>query len=547
MSKLLSRFPTGYQPNPSQVKLLSSIDSAFNQGYKFVVCSAPTGSGKSFISKTLGNASGEPSEEFKDLVNSYQIYKKNNLGGYSYEHEADNEPVFGAMALTITKALQDQYEDLFPDTSILKGKNNYQCSYDTDFTVDRAPCLYVSSIRDTCCSQNTCPYYNARNEALTSRFTALNYSMFFSLPGHVKRREYLICDEAAELEDQLVKMFSCQIAFDTLKQSDIFVPAVPSDKQYDKVRHWLHTLSESIGDRVDDLKNIINSLSKKVKSNTNEHKNELMKLRELHNKIRLLIDTWHDSEYIVEKESTGISFTPLKVNKLSGRVFEHADKVVLMSATIIDVDNFCKTLGIEKSDFKYIEAPSSFSPDKAPILVSTKTKLNHYNLKNSLPGIVKQIKHICNEHGDVKGIIHSQSNFITNYIKNNINNDRFLYREPGRRNESILEQHYTTDEATVLVSPSMSHGVDLKDNLARFQIIIKAPYLPLNDARTKKLMQADFNWYQNKMISSFIQAAGRGIRSADDYCITYVLDAAIIEAVIKNKSKIPKYFIERFI
>ncbi len=42
--------------------------------------------------------------------------------------------------------------------------------------------------------------------------------MFFSLPGHVKKRQYLICDEAAELEDQLVKEFSCNINFEMLNK-----------------------------------------------------------------------------------------------------------------------------------------------------------------------------------------------------------------------------------------------------------------------------------------------------------------------------------------
>jgi superfamily II DNA or RNA helicase len=57
MTNILSKFPDTFTPNKQQVKLLSNIDQAFKDGYKFVVCSAPTGSGKSFISKTLGNDS----------------------------------------------------------------------------------------------------------------------------------------------------------------------------------------------------------------------------------------------------------------------------------------------------------------------------------------------------------------------------------------------------------------------------------------------------------------------------------------------------------
>ena len=45
ISRLLQKFPEGYDPNPSQVKLLKNIDDAFDNGHKFVICNAPTGSG----------------------------------------------------------------------------------------------------------------------------------------------------------------------------------------------------------------------------------------------------------------------------------------------------------------------------------------------------------------------------------------------------------------------------------------------------------------------------------------------------------------------
>ena len=68
---LLKSFPDSYTPNPAQVKLLKNIDQAFTDGYKFVVCNAPTGSGKSFISKTVSNVSREATKEFRELVTNY--------------------------------------------------------------------------------------------------------------------------------------------------------------------------------------------------------------------------------------------------------------------------------------------------------------------------------------------------------------------------------------------------------------------------------------------------------------------------------------------
>ena len=544
--RLLDSFPSNFKPNKSQVDLITSIETAFDEGFKFVVCSAPTGSGKSFISKTLGNTSNPPTDMFKDLVNSYRIFKQNNLGGYQDEEDANMQEPFGAFALTITKALQDQYKELFDDVDVLKGKSNYQCTYDTNFTVENAPCVHIKSLKESCCKQNSCTYYAAKNKAILSTFATLNYNMFFALPNHVKRKQYLICDEASELEDQLVKEFSCSINFEMLKKATVVVRPFPGDDNYGHVGRWINMLCQDVAERVEEIRDILTKrLSKLTPLAQGEKKNELSLLLNLHSKLRMIIDTWHDSEYLFERSPKGINLTPLKVDQLASHLFKCADKVILMSATIIDPYNFCKTLGIDK--YKYIEADSTFDPKKAPIYVNTKVKLNYSNLNANLPVIVSQIKKICKHHEHEKGLIHTQTNTITKYLQDNITDDRMLFREPGIRNEEILEKHYSSNKPTVMASPSMSHGVDLKDDLARFQIIIKAPYLPTNDKRVSRMMKLDSSWYMNKMLSSFIQSCGRGIRSGKDHCVTYILDAAIVECIVKNKNKIPKYFLDRFV
>lgn len=544
MIGIINSFPEGFNPNSQQVKLLRNIDQAFEDGYKFVVCSAPTGSGKSFISKTLGNQSKSCSKTFTSAVDTYNIFKRTQTGGYQCEDIVEEEVPFGAFALTITKALQDQYKDLFNETDVLKGKSNYQCSYDENYTADTAPCLMVKTIKESCWSKKSCPYYEARNKAVLSNFATLNYNMFFALPSHVKRKQYIICDEASELEDQIVKEFSCQLNFELLKKSEIVIKPLPGDNDYGKIGRWLSMLLADIEERIEDLKEIVSKADNKASLFITDRKIELIILLNIQSKIKTLIDTWHDSEYIIERLVTGVNFTPLKVDKLSSHIFDYADKVVLMSATIIDPPSFCKTLGITK--FKYVEADSTFDANKAPIYTTTKIKLNYANLKANLPKIARQIKDLCDHHKEEKGVIHTQTNTITNYLRDTLGDNRILYREPGVRNESILEMHQMSKTPTILASPSMSHGVDLKGDLARFQIIIKAPYLPTTDKRVEKMMKIDSNWYINKMLSAFIQSCGRGVRSKKDYCTTYVLDAAIIEAIIKNKHKIPKYFLERF-
>lgn len=547
---LLQHFPESYTPNTAQVKLLANIDQAFKDGYKFVVCCAPTGSGKSFISKTISNSSKEPSNEFVELITSYNAFKHGHGGGYTSADECSDTPSFGAFALTITKSLQDQYKEMFDDISVLKGKSNYKCVVDDNYNVEMAPCAVLKSLKEDCWSKNKCPYYNSRNQALISTFATLNYNMFFSLPDHVKRREYLVCDEASELEDQLVKQFTCTINFDVLRKSEIVISPFDSSN-YSKAYKWVSLMKNRINERIDIIKELVKrGVSSKggklaSKNHVDNLKTEIINLRGILTKLNILEETWSFCEYIFETDIKSISFVPLKVDKLSKFLFNFGDKVVLMSATIIDHKNYCKSLGIEK--YKYIEVDSSFDAKNAPIYVNTKVKLCYSNLNQNLPNLKKQIMEICEYHKNEKGLIHTHTNTITNYLNRNINEKRFLFREPGVNNEDILLQHYESSDPTVLVSPSMGYGVDLKDDLARFQIIIKAPYLPMNDKRIEKLMKLDASWYTNKMLGTLIQSCGRAVRSKLDYCATYILDGAIIESVIKNKNKLPKYFLDRFV
>jgi Rad3-related DNA helicase len=167
-----------------------------------------------------------------------------------------------------------------------------------------------------------------------------------------------------------------------------------------------------------------------------------------------------------------------------------------------------------------------------------------------LPKVVKQIEYLLDHHKDDKGIIHTHSHKITTSIKELLyesdHYDRLLFRETGSNNEDILQEHTVSDIPSVLVSPSLTYGVDLKDDLGRFQIIVKLPYLPLSSKRIKQLFEEDKSWYENKMLNNLVQATGRTTRSEEDYSTTYILDGNIKNTMRRAGHKLPKHFIDRF-
>ena len=536
MSNLILNFPESYTPSSSQVKILKKIEQSISNGEKFIVCNAPTGSGKSFFAPTLAKYIGGPSDTWKSRVDDYSIF------GDKGSEYAIEEDLFGVYALTITKSLQDQYKNSFEFASVLKGQSNYQCNYDEMLTVDVAPCIYIPTLKKECWSCNRCSYYNDRNSMLKSDFATLNYSMYFSLPDHLKKRKILVLDEASELEEQLVSQFTCEIDFMFLKKTSIKITAFPSEEKSSNVLSWLGGLLAEMKNTIDSYLDYFKE-TKNKNSEFHKKKSEYSKLLNISKNIELLIETYYDSQYIIEHNESILKFIPLKIDKLSKRLFDNADHVILLSATIIDPINFCNTLGISK--YAYVEVDSVFDSSKSPIYILAKQKINYSNLKSLLPKICKQIEGILEEHNEEKGIIHTHTQFIADYIRDNVDTNRLLCRELGVSNDVILEKHSKTTKPTVLVSPSMTYGVDLKGDLAKFQIILKAPWLPTKDSRVERMMKIDKNWYANKMLCNLVQACGRGVRSTSDECITYILDGSIFDTIAKNKKKLPKYFLDR--
>ena len=336
--KLLNFFPKDYEPSTSQIEIIKQVDQAFSSNYKFCIVSAPTGTGKSFLSATLSNASNPPTAKLIEQINSYSAYKQDFSGNYINQVECEKEPPFGSATLTITKSLQDQYKDLFNEYTIFKGKTNYICEVDKISTVDTAPCLLAPRLKEDCWKCNKCLYYNSRNEALLSRHTVLNYKLFLHLPRHLKRKNYIICDEASELENELVKMFSLYIDIKKIGKLGIRVTR-PKTLYSSDVYDWLTNLSLEISDYIDQLIKQYNKNSNIVIG----EKNKISSLKMLYMQINTCVNEWKSCEWVIDEvEKNILIITPLTVNTLTKHIFDYGDQIVLMSATIIDHKKFAK-------------------------------------------------------------------------------------------------------------------------------------------------------------------------------------------------------------
>lgn len=533
-------FPEGKTPFPHQKKALLKIEEAIRNGTKFILVHAPTGSGKSYIASTLSNASNDIPLQYRNTIFDYSVYRDEDV----FDSVSNMGRESGSYILTTTKSLQDQYEEEFKNIgSVLKGKSNYQCEVDDQYSADLAPCSMSKKLLNDCMDCDRCPYYKAANNTFTTKMAILNYSKYLNLKSHLKNKEILICDECSELETEIVNYYAISISYKKLKMCGINIEQLETEKPQ-KVKVWLVDLLKQIRNRIE-------SLQPKFGLNGPNDTLVMAKVRVLNEYLRSIdrmLDTWESCEYIIEiQDNDGdceVSITPFTIDNLTKDLFSKVKYVVMMSATIVDHKKEMEALGIK--EYAYIDVESSFDPNKSPIYCLPHYPLSYKTKKQNLPKILDYVEKIVEHHSGEKGIIHTHSFDITQAIKNRLFGKRFLYREEGTKNEEIVIQHSIRKDDTVLISPSLTMGLDLKGDLGKWQIIIKLPYPSLANKRIKKFFNEYPNWYQRQMLKQLVQASGRCTRSKLDESVTYILDGNIIYTLQNNKRNLPSHFLDRF-
>lgn len=88
----------------------------------------------------------------------------------------------------------------------------------------------------------------------------------------------------------------------------------------------------------------------------------------------------------------------------------------------------------------------------------------------------------------------------------------------------------------------MAEGVDLRDDISRFQILCKVPYPYLGDKLIRKRMNKWKWWYALQTAKLIVQSVGRSIRSKDDFAVTYMLDGDWERFYARNQDSFPDDF-----
>ena len=215
-----------------------------------------------------------------------------------------------------------------------------------------------------------------------------------------------------------------------------------------------------------------------------------------------------------------------------------------MSAAFLPANVLCKTLGIDRDEVNYMQIPSTFPAERRPVHIWPVCSISAKTVEAEVPKLVKGIKRILSRHPNEKGIIHCVSFKLAKSIMEGVRSTRLITHDSSNK-QDVVDSFINGNGNAVILSPSLERGLSLDGDLCRFVVFAKAPFLSLGDKVVSRRIyssQVGKLWYKSEMMLAVLQGAGRGMRSADDYCVTYLVDDQINKAYTTSPSIWPEWF-----
>jgi ATP-dependent DNA helicase DinG len=525
-------FPLKYKPNQLQLQALEFLKNSINTGKRISTMCLGTGTGKSYLTILF-------STWYKNYIN----------------------PDSRIDILTNSIVLTDQYIRDFDFIKNYKGQSNYNCDkFSTNCKIGRELCKVLKSPCDKC------PYEIAKERWINTDIGILNFHLFSTLTFYqkdiLKKRNsnVLIIDEGHLIESVISDFLSCAISAKILKKcgltlkeieilDDRFISKIKTiDKYLDFLeRKLIPTLEEKLNKFELEIKKMSGKNRIEITNFVQSIESKLLSFKQLfesHKKdpSNIVLDIEIDKK---DKMYSGIKLISQHIwigDYLNEYIYKHYDHVIFMTATIGLRDVFSFVNGLDPKLTSYLEIETPFKLENRPIYyIKGIGRMNLSSKEETFKKQIVWINKILKKYENKKGIIHCTTYEISNWIKENIQNERLLFHDPENKDE-ILEKHLQNSEPTVIVSPSMSNGIDLKDNNARFSIILKIPYPTLGSKKIVSRKNSNKDYYSNATISELLQMVGRGVRNDDDYCDTFILDSNFSDLLKYNSHMIPKYF-----
>jgi len=515
---MLEYFPKELdEPRQQQVEGLTFANNVFASGIKVVVLEMPTGSGKSGVAITASRAFG------------------------------------GGIIACPTIQLQAQYIKDFDNVAPLIGRGRFPCLKKDENAADciplihegripkkpphemscaAAPCLnkpYTKRqrIKDECENLGGCPHQHSIDVAQESETIIANlHSLMYcvSLNEIIQPRRILIIDEAHDLKKFMRDFLKVKFKIRRRVDPKELIPLKESSD-------WLNWLKSP--DQLDLL------------INTEMRDSYLERLEKLEKIGETVFQHWRDEDdgYL------WIEFTPVSIaNACQSMLFSLADKIILMSGTIYNKDVFLRPLGINPNDAAFLRINSDFPVENRRVILPRirNLDLSHKNWAENFPIAIKEIQNFIDAHKDQKGIIHTNSYKMSKDINEKLTGN-IISHVPSDFQDK-LKEFLRAEAPAVFISPVCAQGVDFKNDLARWQIIVRPQYGSLSDPYVEYCLNHGF-WGMYNYDAAVVlgQQLGRVVRSKDDYGLTYLLSSGFLNLINKSNYLLPNWLKQGFI
>ena len=413
----------------------------------------------------------------------------------------------------------------------------------------------IKQVEENTADSQSCSYYLQKYEALVAKHSLWNYHAFFQIMKFNKKlfadyldRKVSVFDEAHKIEDQIIQFVGFDIFAGQVDECNL------NSEKYDFSD--LDSMIKLTDDIAYSYANKIKNIKESPTFQNNPDYELISKLERRYDKAaQAKIDILSDKDNFVVNDPIRdlngnfrtISVKPIDISKFAKTFFD-TEYQIFMSATIAK-QSFCENMGLETDDVAFVDTPKSpFPIDHRTIDLLNIKRLSYGSTEEDEIEVIKTIDRILDEHSTVRGLILTSSiprcQKIIRYLSpKNTRRIRLCHskNKDGKTQDEVISEH-ATDPTGVLLSSSLWEGVDLKDDLSRFQIIAKVPYPNYKEKRTKAKMDKFPTWYTSQTLTKLLQGFGRSIRSNDDWAKTYVLDTAVNNVFFKAQQMIPKAY-----
>lgn len=455
---------------------------------------------------------------------------------------------------TASKQLQEVYERSYADKCGVKkifSAENFEC-----LSYKGKTCNEGGSMKCDCRKEGNmkCPYKLKKAEFVAAPKGIVNLPYLLTenaYVGELSKRDVLIIDECHTAFKVVQDFATVEITNTWLEK--IGVPESqrlrsPEPCQIPLVDAitWLNdVLLPKIDKDIVDIQTLVQLYEQQgamelLAENTKKRDELIMARRRIDRCFESVIK--NSDDWVSEITKTGLRVAPIYSKEFAAKFMDAlAVRRIFTSATIGHMETFVEDMGLDPKETVTMSMPSPFPVENRIIRFMDCGKLEFRNLAGTMRPFAEKIKEILAEHKGQRGIILVSSYDQARELIRQVGSSRLITHADSASKESMLRMHEGSKDS-VIVSPSMHEGWDGKDDLSRFQVLLKMPFPSLGDAAVKTRMERDDRWYANLVAQKLMQFSGRSVRSETDYAATYILDGAFKSWYHRWKKIIPQYW-----